>query len=194
MKTKLRLVLILVLMMLAQACAPSASSTGSASPAAPTTSASACPTASADTKLLTNTKDGYCLLYPAEDSAALPGWVVINPNSNPGDMPGDAWVYIQVQDAAGRSVAEVAKQAVAAVGEGFNITQTEVSMDGGQAIVIDGLPGQDSNRIVLIDRNNRIYTLTFAPWQPSGAGSGQTTPLEHLYETVIKSIHFTPPA
>src|SRR5512133_3560808 len=106
MKTKLLLVLILVLMMLVQACAPSASATGSASPAGPTASANTCPTASADTKLLTNTKDGYCLLYPAEDSAALPGWVVINPNSNPGDTPGDAWVYIQAQDAAGRSVAD----------------------------------------------------------------------------------------
>ena len=46
---------------------------------------------------------------------------------------------------------------------------------------------------VLIARNNRLYTLTFAPWYPAAAGSGQTTPLEHLYETVIKSIHFMPP-
>ena len=67
-------------------------------------------------------------------------------------------------------------------------------MDGGQAIVIDGLPGQDSNRMVVIARNDRLYTLTFEPWYPAAAGSGQTTPLEHLYETIIKSIHFTPPA
>jgi hypothetical protein len=189
MKTKPGLVLILMFMMLAQAaCAPSASV-----PVAASATTSVCPTATADTKLLTSTHDGYCLLYPAEDSAAMPGWVVINPNSAPGDVPGDAWVYIQVQDAAGKTAAAVAEEAIAAVGTGFNITKTEIAIDGDQAIVIDGLPGQDSNRIVMIERNNRLYTLTFAPWQPSAAGSGQTTPLEHLYDTVIKSIHFMPP-
>lgn len=197
MKTKLQVVLILVLMMLAQACATSANPAGSVSPTSPSSAVSsprACPTATADTKLLMNTADGYCLLYPAEDSAATRGMVVVNPNSAPGDAPGDAWVIIQVENAADRSAADVAKAAIDAAGTGFNIAQTEVPMDGSQAIVIDGLPGQDSNRMVMIVSNNRLYTLTFEPWYPAAAGSGQTTPLEHLYETVIKSIHFMPPA
>ena len=179
MKMKSILLLILMLFVLAQAaCAP----------AAPT-----CPSATADTKLLTNAQDGYCLLYPAEDSAELPGWIVINPQSGAVDAPGDAWVYIEVQDAAGRTAAQVAEEAITATGTGFDITQTEVPVDGGQAIVIDGLPGFDSNRVVIIDRNDRLYILTFLPWRPGEAGSGQTTPLEHLYETIIGSIHFTPP-
>jgi hypothetical protein len=178
MKTKPILILILIVTMLA-ACAPSAD---------------ACPAATADTKLLTNAEDGYCLLYPGEDSAEFPGLVVINPISSPGDMPGDAWVYIEVQDASGRTAAQAADEAIAAAGPGFDITQTEVQVDGGPAIVVDGLPGQDSNRLVIIVRNNRLYTLTFMPWQPSAAGSGQMTALEHLYETILESIHFTPPA
>src|SRR5215213_4649180 len=105
MKTKPISMLILMLTLLAQAaCAPS--------------SASACPTPTADTRLLTNTEDGYCLLYPAEDSAEMPGFVVINPISAAGDMPGEAWVNIQVQDAAGRTAAQVAEEAITAAGAG----------------------------------------------------------------------------
>src|SRR5687768_15590836 len=104
MKTKPVLILILMLTMLAQAaCAPSAN---------------ACPTATADTKLLTNAQDGYCLLHPAEASADMPGCVVINPISAPGDIPGESWVNIQVQDAAGRTVDQVADEMVTATGPG----------------------------------------------------------------------------
>ena len=45
--------------------------------------------------------------------------------------------------------------------------------------------------MVLIVRNDRLYALAFAPWYP---GTGQVTPLEHLYETIMGSIHFLPPA
>src|SRR5438034_11403437 len=99
MKTKAILILFLMLTTLVQAaCVPSAN---------------ACPTATSDTKLLMNTEDGYCLLFPAEDSANMPGWVVINPISAPGDAPGDAWLNIQMQDAAGRTVAQFADEIVA---------------------------------------------------------------------------------
>jgi len=176
MKTKPILILILMLTMLAQAaCAPSTN---------------VCPTATSDTKLLTNSENGYCLLYPAEASADTPGLVAINPITGAGDMPGEGWVYIQVQDAAGRTAAQIADEAIATVDPGFDIIRTEIEVDGGQAIVLDGLPGQDSNRMVMIVRNDRLYTLIFMPWYP---GTGQITPLEHLYETIMGSIHFLPP-
>jgi len=175
MKTRHTLILILILTMLAQAaCAPSAN---------------ACPTPTPDTKLLTNTEDGYCLLYPAEASSDMPGWVVINPISGPSDVPGEAWVNIHVQDAAGRTVAQFADEVRTATGTGFNITLLEVQVDGGPAIVVDGLPGLDSNRMVMIVRNDRLYALTFMPWFPNAA---EPTPLENLYTTVMDTLHFLP--
>ena len=179
MKTKALLIMILILTVLGTACAPSAS---------------ACPTATSDTRLLTNTDDGYCLLYPAEHSADWPGWVVINPISGPGDVPGEAWVSIEVQDSEGRTMYQVVDELIAATGPGFNITETEVEVDGSPAMVIDGLPGMDSNRMVIVVRDDRLYTLTFMPWQPGAAGGGQVTALEHLYEKVMQSMHFLPPA
>ena len=168
-------VLILMLSMLAQAgCAPSAR---------------ACPTATSDTKLLTNKEDGYCLLYPAEDVSDTPGWVVIHPILGPGDVPGEAWLYIQVQDAAGRTATQIVDKGIAGLGEGFNISRFKVEADGEHAIVIDGLPGQNSNRVVMIVHNDRLYTLTFQPWQPSAPGQ---PPLANLYTTVMDSLHFLP--
>lgn len=204
MKTRQSLTLILILTVLAQA----ACSTIPASPTVPlptiaaTTPAagitppatdmeSRCPTPTSDTKLLTNAEEGYCLLYPAEavSNSNMPGWVVINPISAPGDIPGDAWVYVQVQDAAGKTAAQVVDEQIAALGEGFNISTSEVAVDGEQAVVVDGLPGQDSNRQVFVVHNERLYNLVFMPWFPSAA---EPTPLEHLYATVMDTFHFLP--
>ena len=173
MKTRPIFVLILMLTLLAQgACAPSAG---------------ACPTSTSDTKLLMNKEDGYCLLYPAEDVSNTPGWVVIHPLLGPGEVPGEAWLYIQVQAAAGRAAAQIVDRGIAALGEGFNISRFAVDVDGEQAIVVDGLPGQVSNRLVMIVHDDRLYTLTFQPWQPGAAGQ---TALEDLYKTVMVSLHF----
>ena len=175
MKTRPIVVLILMFTMLAgAACAPSAS---------------ACPTATSDTKPLMNKEDGYCLLYPAEDVSNTPGWVVIHPILGPGDVPGQAWLYIQVQDAAGRTAAQLVDEAITSLGEGFNISHFKVDVDGEQAIVVDGLPGQDSNRMVMIVHDDRLYILTFEPWQPGTPGQPS---LENLYKTVVDTLHFLP--
>jgi hypothetical protein len=175
MRPRQTLILILMLSMLVQAaCAHSAS---------------ACPTATSDTKLLVNTQDGYCLLYPAEDVSNMPGWVVINPISGAGDAPGDAWLNIQVQDAAGRTVTQFADEIMATTDPGFNINIEDVQVDGNPAIVVDGLPGLDSNRLVMIVHNDRLYTLTFLPWRPN---ESQPTPLENLYTMVMDTLRFLP--
>jgi hypothetical protein len=173
MKTRHMSILILIFTIFAQAaCAPSAS---------------ACPTATPETKLLTNAEDGYCLLYPAEAVSNMPGWVVINPISGPGDVPGEAWLNIHIADAAGKTAAQIVDEAIAALGEGFNITHFEVEVDDEQAVVVDGFPGLDSNRQAFIVRNERLYVLTFMPWFPNAA---EPTPLENLYTTVMDSFHF----
>ncbi|MBC7878609.1 MAG: hypothetical protein H7Y59_15665 [Anaerolineales bacterium] len=153
-------------------------------------STGACPTETADLKLFTNTKDGYCLLYPAENTILPPALIVINPTGLPGDMPGDAWVQISVEDALGLTAAQVADQKIAEVGEGFNITHSEILIDGKQAVVVDGLPGQDAWRGVFIVDNNHLYTISFMPWDPNADGFSQ---LENLYSSVIDSFHFLPP-
>ena len=141
----------------------------------------ACPSETADLKLFINAVDGYCLLYPAEDTLNPPYLIIINPNGLPGDVPGDAWVKVSAEQLANEQIAEA--------GEGFNITRDEILIDGKQAIVVDGLPGPDSWRKVLIVANDHLYTLFFLPWAPNADGFSK---LEKLYSTVINTFHFLP--
>ena len=178
MKTKQKLILILMLMLTMLAQASCSNSTG------------ACPTPTSETKLLTNAEEGYCVLYPAEYSATFPDHIVINPVSGPGDTFGEAWLYIPTADASGRTAAQLADEHIANyLGEGFNITRFEVEVDGEPAVVIDGLPAQDSARYVYLVHNERVYNLIFMPWYPNAA---EPTPLENLYTMVMDTLHFLP--
>ena len=148
-----------------------------------------CPTETTDLKLFTNAEDGYCLLYPAEDTTIPPALIVIDPTGMPGDMPGNAWMQIITENASGRTAAQVADSQIAEAGEGFNITRSEILMDGKTAVVVDGLPGQDPSRKVFIVGNDRLYTFFFTPWVPNAEGFSQ---LEKLYTTVVDSFHLLP--
>lgn len=181
--------IVLMLMLIQTACA------GATAASAPTPTevkpVDECPAATAELKLLKNTEAGYCLLYPADYSTDLQNFIVINPITGPGDMPGEAWVFIQVEAASGRTAAQVADAAITPLGSGFNITKSELLIDGTQAVVVDGLPGQDSNRMILVVSNDKLYIITFAPWYPN---VNDPTPLENLYTTIVQSLHFLPPA
>jgi len=190
MKTKQKLTLVIMIVVLAQAaCGTFDVSVQENVPTLVPTLEEACPTPTAETKLLTNSEDGYCLLYPADYSTAIPKYIVINPISSPGDIPGDAWLSIATADASGRTAAQIADETIAAVGEGFNITRFEAVVEGEQAIVVDGLPGQDSARNVFIVHNGRLYNITSMPWFPNAT---ELTPLENLYTMAMDTLHFLP--
>jgi len=179
------LVPVLILGLLLQsACTPSSNASSSDS----------CPPTTPGINLLKESEGGYCLLYPAEYSTSPSGYIVINPVSGSGDIPGEAWVSITTESAGGLTADQIAEEQIAEIGAGFNITRSDQPIEGETAIVIDGLPGQDSNRKVLIVHDDRLYTLTFAPWYPSPAGTGKLTPLEDLYNMIMSTIHFLIPA
>lgn len=194
-----KLLLTLAMITLA-ACAPSTLSTPENTLVAPVTEAptesptaqgNGCPAEIAGMKLLINEENGYCLLYSADHSVILPHLIVINPVNAPGDIPGEAWAEIVMEPASGRTAAQAADAQITEAGEGFNITRSEILVDGTQAIVVDGLPGPDSWRKVFTVANDRLYTMEFQPWFPSHDPS-QPTPLENLYTTIIDTIHFLP--
>jgi hypothetical protein len=151
----------------------------------------ACPAAKDGFNLHVAAEDGYCLFYPAEAVVVPKRFIVINPASATADTHGDAWVDIQVESASGRSAAQVADAKIAEAGEGFGIERSEILLGGQQAIVVDGLPAPDSWRTVFVVDDDRLYTLTFQPWFPSG-DPDQPTPLETLYTTIVDTLRFTP--
>jgi hypothetical protein len=148
-----------------------------------------CPETTDDTRLLQNRKHGYCLLYPL-------GYKVEKPNDAEmalvvGSLLNatDPRVSIQVEDAAGQTADEWAKQ-IAADFEGFPIERSSVALGGVEAIVLDKLPGQDINRRVLFEHEGLLYELTFSPADESaGDVYGR---METLYDTIVASFAFIP--
>lgn len=155
----------------------------------PTPRADGCPTETADLKLLVKAEEGYCLLYPEDDVVVPLRFIVINTDRKTADTPGAAWVDIIVEPAAGRTAAQVADAKIAEAGEGFNIIRQDILVDGVPAVVVDGLPGTDSNRVVFIVNHDRLYSLHFLPWFPN---PNETTRLEELYKVIMETMHFLP--
>jgi hypothetical protein len=170
---------------------PAVASIATETPAS-VTSTDACPSETADLKLFMNAKAGYCFLYPMANTAFPPNMVVIHPNGISGGdfLPGDALVIVSMEAASGHTAAQVADEKIAAAGEGFNITRSEILIDGKQAIVVDGLPAQDPSREVFIVDNDRLYILFFEPWAPTADWFSE---FEKLYSSVIASFHVLPP-
>lgn len=196
--------LFLALILLFAACAPTPQPTPDniivpapteASTQAPTAQAETCPAATADLKLMVNTENGYCLLYPAEFTWDGSRMIILNPIGigTPGDFPGEVWLVVSISEAIGQTAAQAADARFAEIMgnadlSGYNITRTEIIMDGKQAVLMDGLPGQNANRLIFIVNDDRLYQFYFAPWYPKDG----TTPLEKLYQIIIDSFHFLP--
>jgi hypothetical protein len=198
MKIERLLTFTLILLLLAQtACTfsvdvvPTPTSPGATQPVAsaiPSESADAdgCPSSqTGDAVPYRNDEDGYCLLYPQNFTVIPPRFIVFNPTNAPGDKLGDAVVDIRVEPANGRTADQVAADAIAAAGQGFNIQMDEVVVDDTQAFAVDGIPGQDPMRNVYIVSHDRLYMITFMPW-------GNNPELETAYEWITKTLHFLP--
>ena len=95
---------------------------------------------------------------------------------------------LSVRKTAAQIVDAIVDAELTALGGGFNITRTELTIDGKPAILVDGLPAFDVARFVYIVNNDRLYRFDFLPWFPKDG----TTPLEKLYQSVVDTLHFLP--
>jgi hypothetical protein len=152
-----------------------------------------CPEPMEGTQLLMNEEHGYCLLHPAQYNVlyrpmetCLAGvvnsmecqfitFVGLGPNAG-----------ISVDEASGRTASQVADAEIAALGSDFNIERTDLSIGGEPAVLMDGIPGQDIVRKVVVIHNDLLYTLSFTPWNMNH------TATVNLYTTIVNSLHFLP--
>jgi hypothetical protein len=64
-----------------------------------------------------------------------------------------------------------------------------LEIETARAIVLTGLPGQDSNRQLFMVHNDLLYHITFNPADPQASVVYQQ--MEDLYAMVINTFHFT---
>jgi hypothetical protein len=125
----------------------------------------ATPTAVPYTNLVTQEYGDYCFAYPEgfekQDTSAMP--MVTGPNLNPGVGGGAfGWVSVDTVEAQGRTARDAADEMLNAF-QGLSVGESTVLLGGEEALVLDGMPGQDLTRMVFIVHNDKLLTLTFGP-------------------------------
>ncbi len=142
------------------------------------------------TQLLMNSVLGYCVQYPVGyDIALLNDMEIMVVKRSPMNAE-DPHLFINVKPADGMTVEQVADQLVADYSvPGLEVKRVSLKIDQEQAIVLDGLTGQDPNRQVVVVQNDRIVHMTIAPITNSTDGLAQA---EELYNTAIQSFTFHP--
>ena len=187
MKNKLLIVILIFVMLTLAACSlPGVAALTKSRPQKGAT-AVGCSEVMAGMELLRNEEHGYCLLYPS-------GYSVERPNPDETVLVvgsllnvSEPRVYIKVSEAAGRTAAQAADDRVADF-PGFEIKRSNATIAGQEAVVLDGVPGQDINRQIMIVRNGRLYQLTFVP---ASEDAGEVyVRMEQLYQKVVDSLNF----
>jgi len=125
--------------------------------------------------------EGYTQL-PYEDTVEI-----IGPELPVPDLRGLFW--LEKSDAYARTADVIADQDMTAAGLS-SVGRSFVTLDGEDAVVLDGMPGQDFQRRVYVVHDQMLYVLAFMPTRSENqAASNQ---LEALYAAVINSWTWSP--
>jgi len=169
------------------------SPTPTAPPTPMPTVAPSCPEPTEGTKLLRNEAMGYCFLYPNGYIRVdpLPYEICLVP-SETNMLCHTAKFMLEVHDAAGRTATQIADETIANFENevpGIVIERTDPTVSGEEAVDLKGLPGVDIIRNLYIVHADRLYMLTFIPWNETGEDFERQV---SLYNTVINSFTFIP--
>lgn len=140
----------------------------------------------------TNQVYGYSFFVPKsyEIVGTDPNNVIILApgEGHPGEERAAAFIY--VKPAGGKTVEQVVEQFKADLGPDFeNLTGTALGFNKALAIVLGGLPGQDSNRQLFTVHNDLLYNIYFVPDNPKVGESYWQ--MEDLYAQIVNTFQFT---
>lgn len=142
-----------------------------------------------DTRLLINTFKNYSVRYPAGYDLAIhseTGLALVKGSLLTTDQPR---ADINIMSTSGMTL-EMAVAELVATYPGQSVKQSSIVIDGVPAVMLDAVPGQQVNRIVLLIHNEALIKLNFMPADPNAGDTYQE--MELLYKTVIESLDFDP--
>jgi len=110
------------------------------------------------------------------------------------DLPGTdtkGRFWLEISDSYGLTAEEVADQEVTyAYATGMDIDRWTETLDGEQAVVLDGMSGQELQRRVYVMHQQTLYILAFWPARSENKAAG--IQMETLYAAVINSWTWSP--
>ena len=148
-----------------------------------------------ETEFFSSDQLGLCFSYPREytlnpDSDTVQIAAPILPDT---DVFGLFW--LEISNTNNRTAEEVADEdmtyAVDHAGvPPENLGRWTVTLGGEQAVVLDGMPGQDFQRRVYVVHQQTLYVLAFMPTRSENQAAGDQ--MEALYEAVTSSWAWSP--
>ena len=132
---------------------------------------------------------GLCFSYP-EGYTQLPyedTVEIIGPELPAPDLRGLFWR--EKSDAYDRTAEVIADQDMTAAGLS-SVSRSFLTLDGEEAVVLDGMPGQDFQRRGYVVHDQTLYVLAFMPTRSENREASDQ--LEALYAAVINSWTWSP--
>ncbi|HSM71247.1 MAG TPA: hypothetical protein VK851_06860 [Anaerolineales bacterium] len=140
-------------------------------------------------ELFSSDRLGLCFSYP-EGYTQLPyedTVQIIGPELPPSDLRGLFW--LEKSDSYNRTAEKIADQEMT-YAAGLNVDRWTVTLDGEQAVVLDGMPGQDFQRRVYVVHQQTLYILAFMPTRSENKDASDQ--MEALYAAVTSSWAWSP--
>jgi hypothetical protein len=142
-------------------------------------------------KLVSSDSDrlGLCFSYP-QGYTQLPNTdtVEIVASDPPGtDTNGLFW--LEISDSYDRTAEKIADEDMT-FAAGSDVGRWTVTLDGEQAVVLDGMPGQDFQRRVYVVHEQTLYVLAFMPTRSENKVVSDQ--MEALYTAVTNSWAWSP--
>jgi hypothetical protein len=140
-------------------------------------------------ELFSSDRLGLCFSYP-QGYTQIPyndAVEIAAPDLPGSDVKGLFW--LEISDSYDRTAVEVADQEMTYVA-GLDVGHWTVTLGGEQALVLDGMPGQDLVRRVYIVHQKALYILTFSPTRSENEAADNQ--MEALYAAVTSSWAWSP--
>ena len=140
-------------------------------------------------ELFSSDRLGLCFSYP-QGYAQIPyndAVEIAAPDLPVTDTKGLFW--LEISNSYNRTAEVIADQEMTYVA-GLNPGRWTVTLGGEQALVLDGMPGQDLVRRVYIVRQQTLYILTFSPTRSENKTASDQ--MEALYAAVTSSWAWSP--
>ena len=103
------------------------------------------------------------------------------------DLPGSdvkALFWLEISDSDNRTAEEIADQDMI-YATGVDVGRSTVTLGGEQAVVLDGMPGQELQRRVYVVRQQTLYVLAF--WPARSENKAASDQMGALYAAVTSS-------
>lgn len=150
------------------------------------------PTSANDTVELSSSESdrlGLCFSYP-QGYTQLPSTdtvEIVAPDLPGTDTKGLFW--IEISDSYDRTAEVIADQDMT-LAAGVDVGRWTLTLGGEQAVVLDGMPGQDLQRRVYVVHQQTLYVLAFMPTRSENKLANDQ--MEALYAAVMNSWAWSP--